>query len=189
MQTFYREELRKAKQSQGTCSGAKDLYVSKWKFFEECSFLEEVISSNQQTFTNISNPDSASTGDELESEIEVMETKSERSVGVSSNGSTSHPKKRKRSTESPMLESAASPLNEIAKSSSTEDHWDVFGKDVANFLRSLPNKDLQRQVKFAIQSSIFQTTEPPRPTYATYNFPDESCHGLYPTQLISATSL
>lgn len=88
-----------------------------------------------------------------------------------------------------MLESAASALNEIAKSSSTEDHWDVFGKDVANSLRSLPNKDLQRQVKFAIQSAIFQTTEPPRPTYATYNFPDESYHGLYPTQLNSATSL
>lgn len=110
-------------------------------------------------------------GDELESEIEVMETKSESSVSVSSNGSTSHPKKRKRSTESPMLESA---LNEIAKSSSTEDHWDVFGKAVANYLRSLPNKDLQRQVKFAIQSAIFQTTKPPRTTYGTYNFPDES---------------
>ena len=189
MRTFYREELRKVKQSQVTGRGTKDLYVSKWKFFEECSFLEEVISSNRQTFTNIPNPDSASVGDELESEIEVMETKSESSVSVSSNSSTSHPKKRKRSTESPLLESAASALNEIAKSTSTEDEWDVFGKDVANSLRSLPNKDLQRRVKFAIQSAIFQTTEPPRPTYATYNFPDESYHGLYPTQLNSATSL
>ena len=40
----------------------------------------------------------------------------------------------------------------------------VFGKDVANPLRSLSNKDLQRRLKFAIQSVIFQATEPPRPT-------------------------
>ena len=70
------------KQSQGAGSGAKDLYVSKWKFSEECSFLEKVIFSNRQTFTNISNPHSASAGYELESKIEVMETKSESSIRV-----------------------------------------------------------------------------------------------------------
>lgn len=43
-----------------------------------------------------------------------------------------------------MLESAASAFNEIAKRSSTEDEWDVFGKHAANSLRSLPTKDFQR---------------------------------------------
>ena len=45
LRTFYREELRKVKKSQGTGSGSSDVYVSKWKFFDECSFLDEVISS------------------------------------------------------------------------------------------------------------------------------------------------
>ena len=90
----------------------------------------------------------------------------------------SHPKRRKRSsgsTDSPFLESAATALNRIATgSSSDDDEWDVFGRDVANSLRGL--SDQQRRVKFAIQSAIFQSTEPVnRPTYpiSTYNLQDQ----------------
>ena len=52
MRTFHREEVRKIKKSEGTGSGVKDVYVSKWKFFEECSFFDEVICANN-TMTNV----------------------------------------------------------------------------------------------------------------------------------------
>ena len=51
-----------------------------------------------------------------------------------------------------------------------EDEWDIFGKDIANLLRNLGDKDLQRRVKFAVQSDIFQTTEPPRAEYQHYGY-------------------
>ena len=78
------------------------------------------------------------------------------------------------------MESAATALNKIAKgvSSDDEDEWTTFGKDVANSLRGLPDKDLQRRVKFAVQSAIFQASEPRRPPYPSYNYPDESFHGF-----------
>ena len=43
LRTFYREELRKVKKSQGTGTGSYEVYCSKWKIFDECSFLDEVI--------------------------------------------------------------------------------------------------------------------------------------------------
>lgn len=60
------------------------------------------------------------------------------------------------------METAASALSELAKgaaSSGMEDEWEIFGKDVANSIRALDNKDLQRWVKFAVQSAIFQATD------------------------------
>ena len=45
--------ITKKKKSESTGSGSNDIYVSNWKFFEECSFLEEVISSNRPTCTNV----------------------------------------------------------------------------------------------------------------------------------------
>lgn len=41
------------KKSQGTGSGVKDVYVSKWTFFEECSFFDEVIRAKHNTMTNV----------------------------------------------------------------------------------------------------------------------------------------
>ena len=38
LRTFYREGLRKVKKSQGTGTGSYEVYRSKWKFFDECSF-------------------------------------------------------------------------------------------------------------------------------------------------------
>jgi hypothetical protein len=182
LRTFYREELRKKKKSESTGSGSNDIYVSNWKFFEECSFLEEVISSNRPTCTNVAAktevPDAED--DHLIHIGEEVETKSESSISVTSDTGDSHPKRRKRSsgsTDSPFLESAATALNRIATgSSSDDDEWDVFGRDVANSLRGLSDKDQQRKVKFAIQSAIFQSTEPVnRPTYpiSTYNLQDQ----------------
>ena len=57
--------------------------------------------SNQQNFTNVT-ADSAPAKVAGESEIKVMATKSESSICVSSNGTTSHPKKGRRSTESTL---------------------------------------------------------------------------------------
>ena len=58
------------------------------------------------------------------------------------------------------METAATPLTELAKDADNkEDEWDVFGRDVANSLRSLQNKNLQRRVKFSIQSTLFQASE------------------------------
>ena len=183
LRTFYREELRKKKKSESTGSGSNDIYVSNWKFFEECSFLEEVISSNRPTCTNVAAktaevPDAED--DHLIHIGEEVETKSESSISVTSDTGDSHPKRRKRSsgsTDSPFLESAATALNRIATgSSSDDDEWDVFGRDVANSLRGLSEKDQQRRVKFATQSAIFQSTEPVnRPTYpiSTYILQDQ----------------
>ena len=181
LRTFYREELRKIKKSGGTGSGSNNVYVSNWKFFDECSFLEEVILSNRPTCSNVAaktkvpdeDNDQLSNGDELE-------TKRESSISVASDTGDSHPKRRKRSgsTDSPFLESAASALNKIAKGSSSDgdDEWDVFGRDVANLLRGLSDKDQQRREKFAIQSARLRSTEPAhRPIYpiSSYNLQDQ----------------
>lgn len=170
LRTFYREEVRKIKKSQGTGSGASDIYVSKWKFFDECSFLDEVIISNQQVFTNAtkedyqSRPESEANEEPLEND-DIDDTASENSVNSISSG-----KKRKASIDSPFLESATSALNQLTKNaaSANEDQWDIFGKDVASSLRGLQDKDLQRRVKFAVQTAIFQATEPPRVPYQQY---------------------
>lgn len=70
------------------------------------------------------------------------------------------PPKRKR-PNAQWMETAASALNELAKGAKPPsiDEWDVFGKDVANSIRAISNAALQRRVKFAVQSAIFQTIE------------------------------
>lgn len=52
LRTTYREEVRKIKKSEGTGKGLKDIYVPKWRHFKDCSFLEDVIASNQPTLSN-----------------------------------------------------------------------------------------------------------------------------------------
>ena len=169
---------------QGTGSGSSDVYVSKWKFFDECSFLDEVISSNRPTCSNIIRESNQSTTADCNLAVseDKIDSKRESSITLTSDGGENHPKRRKRSTDSPFLESAATALNRIAKgvSSDDEDEWTTFGKDVANSLRGLPDKDLQRKVKFAVQSAIFQASEPPRPAYPSYNYSNESFQGLKP---------
>ena len=65
------------------------------------------------------------------------------------------------------METAATALSELAKGTLSrpkqeEDEWDVFGRDVANSIRSLGNVHWQQRVKFAVQSAIFQGTEQAR---------------------------
>ena len=58
------------------------------------------------------------------------------------------------------METAAIALTALTKDADNkENEWDVFGRDLANSLRSLQNKDLQRRVKFSIQSTLFQASE------------------------------
>ncbi|XP_068678679.1 uncharacterized protein [Montipora foliosa] len=150
LRTSFREEMRKIKKSMGTGTGAKDVYVSQWKFFDECKFLEEVIISNRPSFCNSEegehlSGEQTSFEDETGSEVDSIVSEPE------------HPKKKKRTS---WMETAATALTELATDADNkEDEWDVFGRDVANSLRSLQNKDLQRRVKFSIQSTLFQASE------------------------------
>ena len=56
MRTSFRQEVRKIKKSRGTRTGTNDVYVPKWKFFEPCKFLEDVILSKRATVSNVSFP-------------------------------------------------------------------------------------------------------------------------------------
>ena len=182
LRTSYREEVRKVKKSEGTGSGASDIYVPKWKHFEECSFLEDVIMSNHPTLSNVMSfespvtPGGSSNGDvdEIESE-----TKSH------TQSISQQPKRKKKSGE--WMETAASALSELAKgaatcsSSTVDDEWEIFGRDVANSIRGIKNKDLQRCVKFAVQTAIFQTTEQALQSAAPSN-PYTTCFNSYHEQ-------
>lgn len=145
------------KKSEGTGSGASDIYVHRWKHFEECSFLD-VIVSNHTTFSIVqscespSTPSSSSTGDLDEADHET----SPQAAAISQ-----QPRKKKRNAQ--WMDTKASALSELAKgaasSSKEDDEWDIFGRDVANSIRAIKSEDLQRREKFAVQTAIFQTTE------------------------------
>ena len=193
LRTTFREEIRKIKKSQGTGSGAADVYVPKWRYFEECSFLENVICSNRPCLSNMS---ASSSNDNDDDSMNLETAEDEFSLPSPDNDSPSaHPKKRKKV---PWMETAATALSELAKEAKEskettssnlakeEDEWDVFGRDVANSIRALGNSDWQRRVKFAVQTAIFQTTEQQRapPHYAAYNVQENNgglnYHNLLP---------
>ncbi|KAK2552036.1 hypothetical protein P5673_027058 [Acropora cervicornis] len=117
----------KSKKSQGTGSGVKDVYISKWTFFEECSFLDEVIRAKHNTMTNVeefldyhvvdNNPDTAT------------ETECVRVFRV-------------------LQENEANELRDLAQVSSTEeaeDEWNILKKDVANSMRNLGDRNLKEK--------------------------------------------
>ena len=84
--------MHKIKKSEGTGSSVKDVYVSKWKFFEECSFLDEVICTKRDTMTNVEEfQDYYIVDDNLDT---ATETESVQSVASSS-------RKRKNSCDDP----------------------------------------------------------------------------------------
>ena len=95
--------------------------------------------------------------------------------------------KRKKSGDNSFLETAANALRDLAQASSTEeveDEWDIFGKGVANSLRNLGDRNLHGKVKFAVQSAIFQATEPPMTAFhQQYAFNDS---GSFTAQLRSS---
>lgn len=156
LRSTFREEMRKVKKSQGTGSGANEVYESQWKFFGQCKFLEDVIISSKPTFSNqpTSTLDAEADCDDTITINEVVESKI-----------SNHPKRRRNSKA--WMETAANALADIANNKDEEDEWNVFGRDVANSLRSIENTFVQRQVKFAIQTAIFQASsqpeEPSRP--------------------------
>ena len=133
------------------------IYVHRWKHFEECSFLD-VIVSNHTTFSIVqscespSTPSSSSTGDLDEADHET----SPQAATISQ-----QPRKKKRNAQ--RMDTKASALSELAKgaasSSKEDDEWDIFGRDVANSIRAIKSEDLRRRAKFAVQTAIFQTTE------------------------------
>lgn len=97
LRIFYREEVRKIKKSKGTGTGVKDIYVSKWKFFEQCSFLDEVICAKHKTMTNVEEfEDYHVVDDNLDTATETESFQS-----VASSGS-----KRKNSCNDPVTTSA-----------------------------------------------------------------------------------
>ena len=91
------------------------------------------------------------------------------------------PPKRKRGS-SQWMETAASALSDHAKGAKSSpkknNEWEVFGRDVANSIRAINSVGLQRRVKFAIQSAIFQTTEQARPSVP--QVPQPSTHASNP---------
>lgn len=109
--------MRKIKKSQGTGSGASDIHVSKWKFFDECSFLDEVIYSNRQVFANLRDEDSSPRPGNEEEEGENYDTAgTEHECNASvKTVRTMYTKKRKRSDDNPLRESARSALNCLPK--------------------------------------------------------------------------
>ena len=80
------------------------------------------------------------------------------------------------------MEAAASALSKLAKGAKSSpkkiDEWEVFGRDVANSIHAINSVDLQRRVKFAIQSAIFQTTEQAQPSVP--QVPQPSTHASNP---------
>ena len=159
--------MRKLKKSQGTGSGSAEVYEPRWRFFKECMFLEEVITSNRPSITNMPVHLNGAVIDDASVET-LFETGDEFSPpsldSTTSEEKTEHPKRKRKV---PWMEKAAAALSDIAKNVNEcpttavrdDDEWDVFGRDVANTLRGIESKDLQRRVKFAIQTAIFQTIE------------------------------
>ena len=156
------------KKSEHTGSGLSDVYVPKWKFFNECKFLEDVVALNRPTYSNLPSRQPTSMeddeGDFLDNEVPVHATDTgSTSSEVSSEAASAHPKrKRKNSEGNRWMETAANALTQLTNQEDEQDEWDIFGKDVANSLRALKNPDWQRRAKFAIQTAIYQVTEKAR---------------------------
>lgn len=161
MRTTYREEVRKIKKSEGTGSGLNDVYIPKWRHFDECSFLENVIASNQVTLSNVVSSQVSQTFQDPSNHGFDELLDEETVANMDNNENQQQPKRKKSNTQ--WMETAALGLNELAKGAKAppvqNDQWDVFGQDVANSLREIKDPELQRRVKFAIQAAIFQTTE------------------------------
>ena len=74
------------------------------------------------------------------------------------NSADVQPSKKKKLTAT-WMETAANALSNLANSSTKEDEWDIFGKDVANSIRSLRSVNLQRKAKFAVQQVLFKVSD------------------------------
>ena len=156
LRTSFREEVRKVKKSQGTGKGVSEIYVPTWKFYEQCKFLEDVIVSRRPTVSNVCSPcDSSNTN--FDDDADIANENEPAQVHVPNSADVQPPKKKKLTAT--WMETAANALSNLANSSTTEDEWDIFGKDVANSIRSLKSVHLQRKAKFAIQQVLFKVSD------------------------------
>lgn len=165
--------MRKQKKSKTTGSGSSDVYVPKWKFYDQCKFLEDVVLSNRAIVSNISpTPDTSvfdtSSNDNKEN---MAEGSSVLPVVTQDKKLDQHPTKKRRVA---WMETAANALNELAKGATTEqeDEWGTFGKDVANSIRALGSAHLQRKAKFAVQQALFHVSDVPN--CVTHVFPNQA---------------
>ena len=158
LRTTFREELRKVKKSYSTGSGAADIYIPKWKFYDACKFLEKVvILDSSQSVSNIPSIDSNSNrqvddnedddaqsvvSDTTQSDISQNDAeKNELEMGTPKSVQT-HSKSKRRKVSSPnptWMDTASEALQSLAQSARepSGDEWDDFGKDVANSIRGL----------------------------------------------------
>ncbi|ESO85503.1 hypothetical protein LOTGIDRAFT_154991 [Lottia gigantea] len=151
-------------ESQGTGSGAADIYTPKWKFFNSCSFLEGVVAvesgATVSNLTPLQNNEDDNDG-EGENSRDLDRTPTPETPKLPHIQS----KRRKRestpvSTTHTWMDTASHALKTLADSAKeTTDEWDDFAKDVANTLRGIPNKSTQRRTKFAIQKVLFDAGE------------------------------
>ena len=134
------------KQSRGTGKGAGEIYTPKWRCYDKCSFLKEIVSNNKPSFSNINDVESSGTPTGSTFPGPMTPTPTEEAM------------KKKQQSQS-WMDTATSPLSELAKGAAVqEDGWDVFGRDVANSIRAIDSKKSQRRVKFAVQTAIFQAS-------------------------------
>ena len=180
LRNTFREELRKVKKSETTGSGAGDIYVPKWIYFEQCKFLERVVLNEYQGVTNVPNavePEDHVSPDEDDNDAD----------GPPAEDKTPKRPKNKRQKTATWMESASEALKELAHNTQMAEEsneWTDFGKDVANTIRNLETKSLRRRAKFAVQQALFNISEsdvqPPR-TYPPYQQqPPQWQPGNYP---------
>ena len=110
LRSTFREEVRKVKKSQGTGSGAMDIYVPKWKFYDSCKFLEIVLVLEQtQTVTNLEQSQDDDTHHEVD-ESDTSQTDGRETPKISKMNL-----KRKKETPG-WLDSASEALKSLAQS-------------------------------------------------------------------------
>ena len=161
LRTTCREEVRKIKKSEHTGCCSSEIYTPKWKFYSECSFLEEVVAVNRPTYSNFA-PSNPNNTDEDMPEVDMLENPDKDLEMI-----ISHPKRRKSSSDNTWMETAAKALSHLATESTQEDEWDVFGKDIANSIRGLGRPEWQRRAKFAIHSIIFKISGQAHQSYTS----------------------
>ena len=157
----YTEELHKVKKNQGTGSAADDVYIPKWKFFNQCQFFGMVVVAESNTVSNMPTlPQSPAPSEVSQGSAEDTECSlDDRDVSIlkaskSPEGSGIQ-RKRKRSTPHWMGSAAAALENLASIAQAMEDEWE----ELASTIRNLEPKSLQRRAKFAVQQTLFTVSE------------------------------
>ena len=160
LRTSFREEVRKIKKSQGTGKGVSEIHVPRWKFYEQCKFLEDVIVSRRPTVSNVCSP-CVWSNTNFDNDYDIANENEPAQVHVSNSADVQPPKKKKLTAT--WMKTAENALSNLANSSITVNRrWmGIFrGKDVANSIRPLTEFEvciiLQRTynkccLKFVIQ--------------------------------------